>query len=139
VGGDVTRCRLVANRGSSQPDRSSLRGNAPALALGGYGYDNFNNATVYYLPGTTGWVSTYADRPTALWIPITPSLPSLAADYPLKLLTHSPAPATVRIQRSVNLVDWDDWQTVSRDAGPSELQDTEAGSTPYRFYRGIEQ
>jgi hypothetical protein len=25
------------------------------------------NATVYYLPGTTGWGPTYAGRPTALW------------------------------------------------------------------------
>jgi hypothetical protein len=54
-------------------------------------------------------------------------------------LTHSPAPATVRVQRSANLVDWEDWQTVSRDEGPSELQDAEAGSTPYRFYRLREQ
>ncbi|MCL4180070.1 MAG: hypothetical protein KJ072_20275 [Verrucomicrobia bacterium] len=48
-------------------------------------------------------------------------------------------PATVRVQRSANLVDWEDWQTVSRDAGPSELQDTEAGTTLYRFYRGVEE
>jgi len=53
--------------------------------------------------------------------------------------THSPAPATVRVQRSVNLVDWEDWQTVSKDEGPSELQDSEAGTTPYRFYRGVEE
>ena len=24
--------------------------------------------TVYYLPGTTGWDSTFAGRPTALWV-----------------------------------------------------------------------
>ena len=26
-----------------------------------------NTATVYYLPGTTGWGATYAGRPTAVW------------------------------------------------------------------------
>jgi hypothetical protein len=27
------------------------------------------NATVYYLPGTTGWDSTFGNLPTALWLP----------------------------------------------------------------------
>ena len=29
-----------------------------------------NNATVYYLPGTTGWGTTFGGRPTALWIQV---------------------------------------------------------------------
>jgi len=28
-----------------------------------------DNNTVYYLPGTTGWGSTFGGRPTALWNP----------------------------------------------------------------------
>jgi hypothetical protein len=28
-----------------------------------------NNATVYYLPGTTGWATTFGGRPTVLWDP----------------------------------------------------------------------
>jgi hypothetical protein len=102
----------------------------------------FNGAptvTVFYLPGTTGWGSSIADRPTALWIPITPTSPSLESNNPLRLVTSSPAPTSLRVQRSVNLVEWEDWQTVSRDGGPGELQDSEAGTTPYQFYRGIEQ
>jgi len=31
-------------------------------------YDD-NNATVYYLPGTTGWGLTFSGRPTVLWNP----------------------------------------------------------------------
>jgi hypothetical protein len=41
------------------------RGNAPSV-----GNDVFlgaNNATVYYLPGTTRWTSTFGGRPTAMW------------------------------------------------------------------------
>jgi hypothetical protein len=30
------------------------------------------NATVYYLPGTTGWGATFGGRPTALWTPANP-------------------------------------------------------------------
>jgi hypothetical protein len=30
-------------------------------------FNSDNNPTVYYLPGTSGWGSTFAGRPTALW------------------------------------------------------------------------
>ena len=47
-----------------------FEGNAPSFV--GYSvFDGDNNVTVYYLPGTTGWRSTFGGRPTALWI--TPS------------------------------------------------------------------
>ena len=29
-----------------------------------------NNVIVYYLPGTTGWGTTFAGRPTVLWKPL---------------------------------------------------------------------
>jgi hypothetical protein len=40
-------------------------GNAPSLTA--YAFNGDNNATVYYLPGTTGWDTTYGGRPTAVW------------------------------------------------------------------------
>ena len=42
-----------------------FRGNAPRL--GSYVFSGDNKATVYYLPGTTGWGATFGGRPTALW------------------------------------------------------------------------
>ena len=39
-------------------------GNAPAPGLEML---SATPATVYYLPGTTGWGATYAGRPTAVW------------------------------------------------------------------------
>jgi hypothetical protein len=136
IGNGVTSIGLWTFSGSTNLTSAYFRGNPPIENS----WPGFHTTvTVYYLPGTTGWIPLYAERPTALWIPITPSLPSLATDNPLRLVTSSPAPATVRVQRSPNFVDWDDWQSVSRDAGPSELQDSDAGITPYRFYRGIEE
>jgi BspA type Leucine rich repeat region (6 copies) len=41
-------------------------GNAPSIAI--YVFDS-DNATVYYLPGTTGWGATLGGRPTVLWNP----------------------------------------------------------------------
>jgi hypothetical protein len=137
VADSVTSIGERAFFGCSSLTSAYSEGNAPSI-----GVDPFRNSskvTVYYLPGTTGWGSTFADRPTALWIPVMPNLPTVTTDNPLKLVTHSPAPATVRVQRSTNLIDWEDWQTVSRDEGPSELQDAEAGAESYRFYRGVEE
>jgi len=44
-----------------------FRGNAPELDY--YGEFNFlgSQATIYYLPGTSGWGATYAGRPTEVW------------------------------------------------------------------------
>jgi hypothetical protein len=46
--------------------RAYFKGNAPSLGNGAFFSDN--NATVYYLPGTTGWDSTIGGRPTAVWV-----------------------------------------------------------------------
>jgi hypothetical protein len=46
-----------------------FNGNAPSLS-GSDVFTEDNHATVYYLPGTTGWGATYGGRPTALWIQV---------------------------------------------------------------------
>jgi len=42
-----------------------FEGNAPTTGWDVFG--DSGNVTVYYLPGTTGWGSTFAGHPTALW------------------------------------------------------------------------
>lgn len=44
-----------------------FRGNAPSLQGGNVFYGD--SATVYYVPGTTGWGATFGGRPTGTWIP----------------------------------------------------------------------
>jgi hypothetical protein len=46
-----------------------VEGNAPSLGGTNVFFDAAN-ATVYYLPGTTGWRATFGGRPTALWIQV---------------------------------------------------------------------
>ncbi|MDD5678652.1 MAG: leucine-rich repeat protein [Kiritimatiellae bacterium] len=43
-----------------------FQGNAPSL-LNADVFNGADNATVYYLSGTTGWEPTFCGRPTALW------------------------------------------------------------------------
>jgi hypothetical protein len=45
--------------------RIYFKGNAPSVGQSAFYGDT--NVTVYYLPGTTGWSSTFGGRPTALW------------------------------------------------------------------------
>ena len=61
--------------------------------------------TLYYRPGALGWAATVAGRPTALWIPLTPGEGLPMSRGWLALLTSSPPPATVAVQRSPNLRD----------------------------------
>ena len=42
-------------------------GDAPVTVPNASVFTNDNNATVYYVPGTTGWGATFDDRPTAQW------------------------------------------------------------------------
>jgi hypothetical protein len=44
-----------------------FHGNTPSVGSGVFGVDD--NATVYYLPGTTNWGTTFGGRPTVLWNP----------------------------------------------------------------------
>jgi hypothetical protein len=44
-----------------------FQGNAPSIGSSVFSGDN--STTVYYLPGTTGWSSSFAGCPTALWNP----------------------------------------------------------------------
>ena len=44
-----------------------FQGNAPKL--GGTSFAQDNNATMYYLPWTTGWSSTFGGCPTVIWYP----------------------------------------------------------------------
>jgi hypothetical protein len=54
-----------------------------------------------------------------------------------RLLVRGDAGLSVRVQRSANLRDWEDWQALTLGATPSELSDLDAGATWHRFYRAV--
>jgi hypothetical protein len=52
------------------------------------------------------------------------------------LLTGEPG-QKVRVQRSRNLRDWEDWQQVTLGTEPADLTDTNILSAPCGFYRAV--
>ena len=73
VGKNVTSVYSWAFASCSNLTAVYFKGNAPSVVVGSDLFTGVNIAIVYYLPGTTGWHSTFGtppgQRPTALWNP----------------------------------------------------------------------
>jgi hypothetical protein len=54
-----------------------------------------------------------------------------------RFLVRRDAGLSVRVQRSANLRDWEDWQALTLGATPSELSDLDASTNSHRFYRAV--
>jgi hypothetical protein len=66
IRGSLTDIRDWAFFGCPSLSGVYFQGNAPSL--GTNVFEGAGNATVYYLPCTTGWGSTFGGRPTAPWL-----------------------------------------------------------------------
>ncbi|MCP5521518.1 MAG: leucine-rich repeat domain-containing protein [Verrucomicrobiales bacterium] len=133
----ITTIRAAAFTDCSGLTSVFCEGDVPLFDIPNDAFRGATAAIVYYRPGTSGWAEMVVRRPLALWIPLSVGEPRDPPATPLRLLSATPAPESLTIQRSTNLRDWEDWQTVSRDEGPGELNDPEAGAVPYRFYRAV--
>jgi len=114
-----------------------FQGNAPSVT-----YFGARNATVYYLPGTTGWGPTFGGRPTALW-----SLPNpliLASGTGFGVQTNGfgfiiswAANNDVVVEASTDLANpsWSPLQTNTLTGGSAYFNDPQWTNYPGRFYR----
>ena len=66
----ITNIKHDAFRGCTNLARVYFLGNAPSA--GSHVFFGANNATVYFLDGSTGWNTIFCDRPTALWTATSP-------------------------------------------------------------------
>jgi hypothetical protein len=108
-------------------------GNPPISGL--YAFHYF--PTLYYLPGTTGWTSTYGGLPTAPWLPdVRQTGRNAAGDFTLSAFWASGQ--TVRIEAATRLMN-PDWTAIHTTAippsGTLEFTDPSSASHPARFYR----
>jgi hypothetical protein len=113
-------------------------GNAPSF-VSSYLFYNANQVTAFYLPGTTGWGSTYAGRPAVLW---NPSIQTASADSgvrgnPSSLNVTGTTNIPIVVEGCTNLAtaSWIALQTCTLTNGSVHFSDPAWTNYPARFYR----
>jgi hypothetical protein len=136
---------MFANCG--KPANVLFLGNAPGV-IGSYPSDGpvfwgDINTTVYYLPGTKGWGSSYQGAPTALWNPaIQTSDPGFGVSkshFGFNITDSSNR--TIVVQACANLAHpvWTILATDTLTSGSAYFSDPQWTNYPSRFYRVASQ
>lgn len=117
-----------------------FQGNAPSLDASAFWGDT--NATFYYLPGTTGWSSTFAGRPTALWFLPNPLILNNGSSFGVQpngfgFIISWATNVSVVVEACTNLANplWQPVATNALSGGTARFSDPEWTNYPARFYR----
>jgi hypothetical protein len=100
---------------------------------------NEDPGTVNYLPGTTGWTTTFGGMPTAMW---NPKIQTVNASFGMKTSQFGfniiwASGQTVVVEGCTNLAN-DIWSPISTNtltANSFYFSDTQWTNYPSRFYR----
>jgi hypothetical protein len=114
-----------------------FNGNAPSVNWSIFAGDF--TASVYYLPGTTGWSSTFGGRPAVLW---SPQMQTGGVSFGVRtnqfgFLIVWASGRTVVVEACTNLayLAWYPVQTNMLSGGSSYFSDPHWTNSPARFYR----
>ncbi|MGA2854561.1 MAG: hypothetical protein ABSE90_10590, partial [Verrucomicrobiota bacterium] len=123
-----------------------FQGNAPKVDGGAGSADNTvfsgETGTAYYVPGTTGWSSTFGGWPTAFWYQPKPVI--LGGGYGLGVKTNGfgftiswATDVPVVIEACTNLANpvWTPVKTNALVNGTNYFRDSRWTNSPGRFYR----
>jgi hypothetical protein len=117
-------------------------GNAPTIGVDYFGEDVFHVddvATVYYLPGTTGWGPTLAGVPTKLWNPqMRPAYGNLGAgtrQFGFNIAGTADIPIVIEASANSAGDSWVDLQSCTVTNGTIDFSDPQSTALPARFYR----
>jgi len=114
-----------------------FKGNTPSG--GEYVFESSDKAIVYYLPGTTGWGTTFAGRPAVLWNPLVQT-----GDASFGVRTNrfgftitGASNLVIVVEASTNLANpaWIPVGTNTLTGGSSYFSDPQWTNHPARFYR----
>ena len=112
-------------------------GNAPTQGLGVLQGDTFGT-TVYYLPGTTGWSSSFATYPTTLWNPLANTADGLFGirtnRFGFNITGNSGLAVVVEGCTNLSHPNWIPLSTNVLLGGTSYFSDPASTSFPARFY-----
>jgi hypothetical protein len=117
-----------------------FQGNAPDPAsVDPDVFPNATNVTVYYLPGTTGWETTFSGRPAVLWNPL---VATSDASFGVRMnrfgfTITGTSNLVLVVEACTNLTNptWSLVGTNTLTGGSSYFSDPEWTNHPVRFYR----
>jgi len=121
-----------------------FQGNAPAMGEGVFDQVTYFNdkATIYYLPGSTGWGSTFGGLPTALWYLSNPlilnSEPNIGTQtngFGFNIYWASNISVVVEACTNLSNPIWVPILTNTPTSGSSYFSDPQWTNYPGRFYR----
>ena len=117
-----------------------FQGNAPSVGGGPGSADNLlfggESGTVYYLPGTSGWDSTFGGWPTAVWLPqIQRAGNSGQSANGFCFNINWAGNQTVVVEAATNLQNWIPVITNTLVNGTNFFSDSEYTNFSKRFYR----
>ena len=114
-----------------------FQGNAPAA--GASVFAGADHAIAYYLPGTTNWGSTLANRPTLLWNPsIQASGPSFGVQtnrFGFNITGTTNIPIVVEACTTLASPSWTPLQNCTLTNGSIYFSDPTSMNYPGRYYR----
>jgi len=110
-----------------------FKGNAPSI--GASAFDLSTNATVYYLPGTTGWTNPWGGRPTVCWNPTARNLGAASNQFGSDITGSSNLVIVVEACTNLAGNGWVPVSTNTLTGGVSSFSDREWTNSPARFYR----
>lgn len=118
-----------------------FQGDPPGLG-GSHVFDSATNATVYYLPGTTGWAPTFGGRPTEVWLLPYPLILTSGPGFGLKtnafgFVVSWAANLAVVVETCTNAANpaWYGLQTNTLTDGWCYFSDSDWANYTSRFYR----
>lgn len=115
-----------------------FKGNIPVF-VGASIFTSHPGPTVYYLPGTTGWGSTFAGAPTELWLPQAQPTGTGFGETtnPFGFNINWASGQTVAVDACTNLANpsWQPLQTNTLTTGSAYFSDPQWMNYPARFYR----
>jgi hypothetical protein len=134
----LTTIGNYAFSGCSSFTGAYFQGNAPSLG-GSNVFRGDNNLTVYYLPGTTGWGTTFGGRPTKLWNALIqtsgPSFGVRTNAFGFNIIGTTNIPILVEASTDLGEAKWTSLQSCTLTNGLIYFSDKTWINYPARYYR----
>jgi hypothetical protein len=113
-----------------------FEGDAPSSSVATSIFQEADNVTVYYLPETSGWGTTFAGRPTVLWNPVMEFVADPSTNG-FRFNISGTADIPIAVEACTNLAEgiWVPLESTTLSGGSLDFMDANSTHYPARVYR----